>query len=121
MNNPEEFVGLVFILSIGAIFFYFIGRLSVLHKNNREIKNMTDKVNYTLEKYNNKSPKQKELSVLRYEAEYVRKHIDSLVNEILNKRYKIDLIAIDIEQKEERIRIAKAKLMIINTEISNHK
>lgn len=121
MITPEEFAGLVFILSISAIFFYFIGRLSVTYKNNREIKLMTDKVNHTLEKYSDKAPKKKELSVLRYEAECVRKHIDSLVDDILSKRYKIDLIAIDIEQKEERIRIAKAKLMIINTEITQRK
>ena len=121
MKNPEEFAVLVVMLSVVAIYFYFIGRLSVSYKNNREIKLMTDKVNYTLEKYSNKAPKQKELSLLQYESQCVRNHIDSLVNDILNKRYNIDLINIQIEQEEERIRIAKAKLMIINTEIMQRK
>lgn len=120
MITPEEFAGLVFILSISAIF-YSIGRLSVSYKNNREIKLMTDKVNYTLEKYSDKTQKKKELSSLQYESQCVKNHIDSLVNDILNKRYNIDLINIQIEQEEERIRIAKAKLMIINTEITQRK
>ena len=120
MITPEEFAGLVFILSISAIF-YSIGRLSVSYKNNREIKLMTDKVNYTLEKYSDKNTKKKELSSLQYESQCVKNHIDSLVNDILNKRYNIDLINIQIEQEEERIRIAKAKLMIINTEITQRK
>lgn len=121
MVTPEELAGLVLILSVGAIFFYSLGRFSASYQNKKELKSMTDKVNYTLEKYSDKTPKQKELSVLNYESECVKKHIDSLINEIFNKRYKIDLINIQIKQEEEKIKIAKAKLMLINTEIENYK
>lgn len=121
MVAPEELVGLVFILSIGAIFFYSIGRFSASYQNKKELKSMTDKVNYALEKYSDKTPKQKELSVLNYEAECIKKHIEECKKQLVLDDISISFKIKAKEELQKKIDIEKCKLMLVNTEIQNYK